>query len=187
MTLTKTQRNGALVAAGGATAVAIATGLGGYLFLQNMKVGASPSDLIMQILQLLFSGGGTLTIGGIITTLISWFRNRKNQSSLVIQDATKLSTGTVTPQGINLQGANSAELVELTEAFFAFLKDRKNVPSQKRLITALTGIVDVIPNLNSAVEGDELVFRYKMAILAVSKSVPVQIPLVSKIGEAGNA
>lgn len=193
MKLTKTQVGGLVAGGAGLLAMVVGVIISVSLVKQNLKVGASPSDLVMTILGWLFGGGGTVTLGGILTAIISWIRNRNTP---IVADTTTLipkdNQGTLpTSLGIDLGGATGPELTELASAFFTFMRDRTNRPNQRRLITALCGVSDVIPGFKATVELDELVFRAKLAILAPVVSdpttpsqnfVPTPVSLQSAIG-----
>lgn len=182
--LTTTQKVGLGIAGGGAVAVVAATGIAGYLFTQNMKVGATPSDIIMQIIGLLFGGGGSLTIGGIITAIISWFRNRNTPTPNTTLLPSNTLGETKASSLLNIPGVTGAELIELTESFISFITDRTSVPKQKRLIMSLTGIGDVIPNLKTSFEEGQLFFVYRLFPVDVPtplKTVPANSVLPSSI------
>lgn len=113
-------------------------------------VGSGP-EIINWILKM-FGGGGVVSIGGIITFLWSFFKNRISPTVLPL-----------TPGGvINTNGATPDELGELAMATMAFLANRTSKVAQYRFVAAVSAVSDVIPNFSSEIVDGVLISKLKL-------------------------
>lgn len=150
--MTKGQKAGTIAAVGGGVALASGVMLAGYLGMQNMKVGASPTESAWTWLYTLLGGGGTITIGGVIALIVTWWNKLHGAVNPLIPS--------IVPGDPNPKQQLVPELIELGVSFTGFLQNKSSKPAQRRFMFAMVDAASQIPGLQTSTEGGIIVLKY---------------------------
>lgn len=129
------------------------------------------SDVVAWILKM-FAGGGTLSIGGIITFIYGLIQKYKGLTPVSpVGPATDAN-------GVVILHQTPEELAELAMASMGFIQNRGSRPAQLRFAAAVAGVADAIPGMKASMDGGDLVTRLKLFDVVPA---PSPIPPVSTV------